>query len=132
MCSLAVYRGFTMYKEDLSRGKKLITVIIRDSILYYVVIFCTDVAVATVWYLYGGPGPRMHSATIFGGTIPLLMSCHLVLNLRDEYYLPQSVYSANTTQLGRIHSRDGQAVHRLDSMGFPRISSWHSHQEGVG
>ena len=29
MCSLAVYRGVTMYREDLSRGKKLITVIIR-------------------------------------------------------------------------------------------------------
>ena len=29
MCSLAVYRGVTMYKEDLGRGKKLITVIIR-------------------------------------------------------------------------------------------------------
>jgi len=124
ICSLAVYRGITMYREDLNHGKKLITVIIRDSILYYIAIFCTDAAVATVWYLYGGPGPTMHSATIFAGTVPLLMSCHLVLNLRDEYYLPRSVYSINATQLHTLHSREEQRVHQLDSIGLPRISSW--------
>jgi len=128
ICSLAIYRGITMYREDLNRGKKLITVIIRDSILYYVVIFWTDTSVATVWYLYGGPGPKMHSVTMFAGTVPLLMSCHLVLNLRDEYYVPQNVYSVNATQLDTIHSRDEQGVDQLDSMGFPRISSWHSQQ----
>jgi len=130
ICSLAVYRGITMYRDDLTvtRGKKLITVIIRDSILYYVVIFCTDLAVATVWYLYAGPGTRMHSATIFAGTVPLLMSCHLVLNLRDEYYVPRNVYSVNATQLRSIHSRGEPGVHRLDSMGLPRISSWYSQQ----
>lgn len=65
-------------------------------------------------------------ATIFAGTVPLIMSCHLVLNLRDEYYVPQSVYSVNATQLHSIHSREEQGMHRLDSMGFPRISSWFS------
>lgn len=69
--------------------------------------------------------------TIFGGTVPLLMSCHLVLNLRDEYYLPRSGYTVNATQLGSIHS-EGQGIHRLDSMGLPRISSWYSHQQEEG
>lgn len=71
-------------------------------------------------------------ATVFGGTIHLLMSCHLVLNLRDEYYLPRGVQSGDTTQLGPIHTRDGEGIHQLDSMGLPRISSWYSHQHEDG
>ena len=67
-------------------------------------------------------------ATIFAGTVPLLMSCHLVLNLRNEYYVPRSAaYSINATQLYSMHSRE-RGIHQLDSMGFPRISSWYSQQ----
>ena len=67
----------------------------------------------------------MKAPITFAGVIPLVMCCHLILNLREGYHQPSTIMITQETELSEFSSRshDPHPNRGLDSMGHPRVFS---------
>ncbi|KAH7925395.1 hypothetical protein BV22DRAFT_1034071 [Leucogyrophana mollusca] len=65
-------------------GQRLGNLLVRDSIIYFVVINAAYIANAVVWYWE--PSTLVEAASAYGVLLPPLMASKLLLNLRDAFY----------------------------------------------
>jgi hypothetical protein len=66
----------------------------------------------------------MQAPTIFAGVIPLVMCCHLILNLQDGYEKPPAITSTQGTELSKfsIRVRKPPLNGELDSTGLTQFT----------
>jgi len=97
LCALAVFRGFRNVRLKSSlyySGKELLDVLLRDSVIYFVVLFTTYV-VNMVLFLVE-PGALVEIPIVFAAAMSCIMSNRLLLNIRqtvrnrDDVMLPSS------------------------------------------
>lgn len=67
----------------------------------------------------------MKAPITFAGVIPLILCCHLILNLREGYHQPSTTTTTQDVELSKFSSglHDPHVNRGLDSMGHPRIFS---------
>jgi len=92
---LACYRALSSLHFGLHIvGRTLVTVILRDSVMYFAAIVATDLLCTVVWL--------KRSAVLFqtivgpGLAVPSVLGSHLLLNLRGAYYQPRDVGTLTT------------------------------------
>ncbi|KAG8836182.1 hypothetical protein FRC17_009525 [Serendipita sp. 399] len=76
-------------------GSRLIEVMIRDSLWYFLLIFVCDMVCSLIWLK--GPDSLLQAVAGFGLVIPSVAGSHLLLNLRDAYYRPTTTFVTNNT-----------------------------------
>ena len=66
----------------------------------------------------------MRAPTVFVGVIPIVMCCHLMLNLREGYEKPSRIVTTQKAECPEWSSRFHELPldRGLDSMGLPRFS----------
>ncbi|KAI0946521.1 hypothetical protein AcW1_009962 [Taiwanofungus camphoratus] len=83
LCGLAMYCGFQNYRSEptlFQAGKRLVVVLIRDSVFYFVVMFATYLTNAIV-FIVGKPND-MEIPIGFAVALPCVMGNRLCLNVR--------------------------------------------------
>lgn len=75
-------------------GSRLLEVMIRDSLWYFLLIFVCDMICSLIWLK--GPDSLLQAVVGFGLVIPSVAGSHLLLNLRDAYYHPTGITTAST------------------------------------
>ena len=104
--ALASYKGYSTLRYSFawgtgeftfrSTGSRLLEVMIRDSLWYFLLIFACDMVCSLIWLQ--GPASLLQAVVGFGLVIPSVAGSHLLLNLRDAYYHPSgNITTANTT-----------------------------------
>jgi hypothetical protein len=105
LVALAAYKGFSHIVQFARYGdwwcpKMLTGVLVRDSILYFVINFAVYLGTALVWALL--PEPWLELPEGLCVAITATMGARLVLNLREAYEQPPSTSTfVTTTQEGR-------------------------------
>ncbi|KAG9058778.1 hypothetical protein FS842_003567 [Serendipita sp. 407] len=80
--------------EFKTTGSRLIEVMIRDSLWYFLIIFICDMVCSLIWLK--GPDSLLQAVAGFGLVIPSVAGSHLLLNLRDAYYNQTASLLTNT------------------------------------
>ncbi|KAF9555872.1 hypothetical protein CPC08DRAFT_111444 [Agrocybe pediades] len=84
LCALAIYRGFRTLKEGLPRelnGMTLIDLIVRDSIIIFVVLAATYVTCLIVFLK--APANLTVIPAGFSISLSVVLGCRMILNLRE-------------------------------------------------
>ncbi|KAH7908662.1 hypothetical protein BJ138DRAFT_1115649 [Hygrophoropsis aurantiaca] len=83
-------------------GKSLGNLLVRDSIIYFVVINAAYLANAAVWYWE--PSTLVEAASPWGVLLPPLMASKLLLNLRDAFYRGSRPHEDRSMELTAFHA----------------------------
>lgn len=84
LCGLALFRGFQTFRSDgplFSSGRQLVSILIRDSVFYYVVMFATYLTNLLVWTV--APADLLEIPIGFSVTFSCVMSNRIILNVRQ-------------------------------------------------
>ncbi|KAF9648323.1 hypothetical protein BDM02DRAFT_3261085 [Thelephora ganbajun] len=87
LCGLAVYRGFQNMRFKSSfyySGKEIVDVLLRDSVVYFIVLF-TTYAVNMVLFLVE-PGTLIEVPIVFAAAMSCIMSNRLLLSIRQTVH----------------------------------------------
>lgn len=103
---LAAIKGFNTLRYNFSwgdgefnfrsTGSRLLEVMIRDSLWYFLLIFTCDMVCSLIWLK--GPSSLLQAVVGFGLALPSIAGSHLLLNLRDAYYHPAGSVAVTTAQ----------------------------------
>ncbi|KIM24273.1 hypothetical protein M408DRAFT_233960 [Serendipita vermifera MAFF 305830] len=115
---LAAIKGFNTLRNNFSSGNgeftirstgsRLLEVMIRDSLWYFLLIFTCDMVCSLIWLK--GPESLLQAVAGFGLAMPSIAGSHLLLNLRDAYYHPAGSVAVTTAQTtgwaisGNVHA----------------------------
>ncbi|KAI8986869.1 hypothetical protein BD414DRAFT_415802 [Trametes punicea] len=113
LCGLALLRGFQSYRPGsnmFQNGKRIIEILVRDSLFYFVIIFATYL-VNTILFLTR-PGLEVEIPIGFAVALAVVMANRLCLNVRGHIRSESSSLSLST-----LPPRPGAAVVSLD--GYP-------------
>ncbi|KAG7448381.1 uncharacterized protein BT62DRAFT_889499 [Guyanagaster necrorhizus] len=83
LCGLALFRGYQMFSSDrplFSSGRHLVSILIRDSVFYFVVMFATYLTNLLVWTT--APADLLEIPIGFSVTFSCVMSNRIILNVR--------------------------------------------------
>ncbi|KAK0439348.1 hypothetical protein EV421DRAFT_1713575 [Armillaria borealis] len=83
LCGLALFRGFQTFSSDgplFSSGRRLVSILIRDSVFYFVVMFATYLTNLLVWA--AAPADLLEIPIGFSVTFSCVMSNRIILNVR--------------------------------------------------
>ncbi|KAK0217404.1 hypothetical protein EDD85DRAFT_869105 [Armillaria nabsnona] len=83
LCGLALFRGFQTFNSDgplFSNGRRLVSILIRDSVFYFVVMFATYLTNLLVWA--AAPVDLLEIPIGFSVTFSCVMSNRIILNVR--------------------------------------------------
>ncbi|KAK0444566.1 uncharacterized protein EV420DRAFT_1003068 [Desarmillaria tabescens] len=83
LCGLALFRGFQTFSSDgplFSSGRHLVSILIRDSVFYFVVMFATYLTNLLVWT--AAPADLLEIPIGFSVTFSCVMSNRIILNVR--------------------------------------------------
>ncbi|PBK61621.1 hypothetical protein ARMSODRAFT_1025539 [Armillaria solidipes] len=83
LCGLALFRGFQTFSSDgplFSSGRRLVSILIRDSVFYFVVMFATYLTNLLVWT--AAPADLLEIPIGFSVTFSCVMSNRIILNVR--------------------------------------------------
>ncbi|KAJ7429739.1 hypothetical protein B0H11DRAFT_2211908 [Mycena galericulata] len=84
LCGLALYRGFQTFRASgtlFQSGRHLVSILIRDSVLYFLVMFATYFTNMLVW-LSAGPN-RLEIPITFSIALSCCLGNRLILNVRE-------------------------------------------------
>jgi len=84
--SLALFKGYQSWKSEVPTGwsgQVALNILIRDSILYFLVVFATYLTNMFIW-IFGG-AKLFELALGFVATMPTVMTQRLLLNIRQNY-----------------------------------------------
>ncbi|PVG03956.1 hypothetical protein CPB86DRAFT_793307 [Serendipita vermifera] len=99
---LAATKGYMTIRHAFTNftfratGSRLLEVMIRDSLWYFLLIIACDVACSVIWLK--GPDSLLQAVVGFGLVIPSVAASHLLINLRDAYYHPTGVTTAGASR----------------------------------
>ncbi|KAK0203922.1 hypothetical protein DFS33DRAFT_1335395 [Desarmillaria ectypa] len=83
LCGLALFRGFQTFSSDgplFSSGRHLVSILIRDSVFYFVVMFATYLTNLLVWTT--APADLLEIPIGFSVTLSCVMSNRIIFNVR--------------------------------------------------
>ncbi|KII84531.1 hypothetical protein PLICRDRAFT_701710 [Plicaturopsis crispa FD-325 SS-3] len=83
LCAMAIYRGFSTYQFDRGvyrTGQTIIYVLLRDSLIYFLLIFSIFFMTLLVWYF--GASSILEAPVGFAVAMPFVLSNRLILNVR--------------------------------------------------
>ncbi|KAI0330659.1 hypothetical protein GY45DRAFT_1250355 [Cubamyces sp. BRFM 1775] len=83
LCGLALFRGFQSYRPGsnvFQSGRRIIEILVRDSLSYFVIIFATYLVNAILFLTR--PGPEVEIPIGFAVALSVVMSNRLCLNVR--------------------------------------------------
>ncbi|TFK47652.1 hypothetical protein OE88DRAFT_1665918 [Heliocybe sulcata] len=115
LCGLALYKAFKDFRSRstvFQSGRHIIKVLIRDSVVYYLVMFATYFANLVI-FLTGNPG-QLESGIGFGAAMSCVMGSRLSLNIRGVHH-ELEVSAASETH-------NSQSQSQSQSLQFPGIS----------
>lgn len=146
LCGLALWRGIQTYSQDrtiFQSGKKMIEVLIRDSFLYFLIMFAVYLT-NTVIFILGDP-TKMESSIGFAVTFSCVLGSRLCLNVRslvrDDDFLPTPSkhsrpglpISSSTRRLHSLKDDDDDDERRSSPKLFPdAVPSYRSHVVVIG
>ncbi|KZT20876.1 hypothetical protein NEOLEDRAFT_1172285 [Neolentinus lepideus HHB14362 ss-1] len=87
LCGLALIRAFGYFRARptmFQSGRYIITILIRDSVIYYLIVFATYFANLVI-FLTGSPGV-LECGMGFAMAMSCVMGSRLCLNIRDVHY----------------------------------------------
>ncbi|KDR74069.1 hypothetical protein GALMADRAFT_250803 [Galerina marginata CBS 339.88] len=87
LCGLALYQGFRSHRLDGSffeRGRQLIGVLVRDSLIYFLVILTTYLS--CVIFMVSAPSYLLGVPVAFSIAMPSVLSNKLILNIRETFH----------------------------------------------
>ncbi|TFK47651.1 hypothetical protein OE88DRAFT_1665915 [Heliocybe sulcata] len=87
LCALALYRAFKDFRSRstvFQSGRHIVKVLIRDSVIYYLIMFATYFANLVI-FLTGTPGV-LESGIGFSVTMSCVMGSRLCLNIRNVHH----------------------------------------------
>jgi len=122
---LAVYKGYRMYRANLGSRVSLAQVLVRDSVVYFIVISETVLTVLLIWLTDKGVDVITKGPVMPVVAVPLVTCCHLMLNLRESYEKASVVTTTQGTALSEWNTRfrEPPLDRGLDSMGLQRLSA---------
>ncbi|KAJ6576033.1 hypothetical protein DFH09DRAFT_1150238 [Mycena vulgaris] len=84
LCGLALYRGFQTFRASGSlfqSGKKLVGILVRDSVLYFLVMFATYFTNMLVWVI--APTNLLEVPIAFSVALSCCLGNRIILNVRE-------------------------------------------------
>ncbi|CDO73363.1 hypothetical protein BN946_scf185008.g126 [Trametes cinnabarina] len=129
LCGLALYRGFKSFMPEsnvFQNGKRIIEILVRDSLFYFVIIFATYLVNAILFVTR--PDSEVEIPIGFAVALSVVMSNRLCLNVRG--YIRAELTSVSLTSLPPRPSGNAALV-SLDGYQSSRIphSSGHGEEE---
>jgi len=107
LCGLALWRGIQSFRQNrtlFQSGKKMIEVLIRDSFLYFLIMFAVYLANTVIFIL--GDATKMESSIGYTVTFSCVLGSRLCLNVRslvrDDDFLPSP--SKNSRHIAGVSS----------------------------
>ncbi|KAI0765034.1 hypothetical protein C8Q74DRAFT_1205302 [Fomes fomentarius] len=100
LCGLALFRGFKSYRPAdnvLQSGRRIIEILVRDSVYYFVIMFATYLTNAIIFLTR--PGAEVEIPIGFAVALSTVMSSRLCLNVRG-YIREESSTTGHSTLAG--------------------------------
>ncbi|KAI0071670.1 hypothetical protein K474DRAFT_1712275 [Panus rudis PR-1116 ss-1] len=110
LCGLALYRGFQSYYSQntiFQSGRDLIEILIRDSVLYFLVLFGVYLCNTIIFIL--GDQAQLESAIGYSVAMSCVMGNRLCLNVRGMLYDDEDILPRNSGALPTHPTRPSQA-----------------------
>lgn len=109
LCALVIFkavRGWRRRENLRDSGKALVTVLIRDSIFYFLVLFVVYLTNTIIFV--GGDAVRIEAAVNYAVSMSCVIGNRLCLNVRGMIWKDEDVIVTHSFGLGRRH---GHATH---------------------
>jgi len=106
LCGLALFRAFGDFKSRstmFQSGRHIVKILIRDSVIYYLIMFATYFANLVI-FLAGSPGV-LESGIGFSVTMSCVMGSRLCLNIRDVHHELEASTASQVYLTGVSRSR---------------------------
>ncbi|KAF8578896.1 hypothetical protein K439DRAFT_1638490 [Ramaria rubella] len=99
LCFLMLYKAWTLYRRDWN--DPLLSIIVRDSVLYFMAMFAVLLGNCLFWALSGVvPSSLPDVAVSWSVAVPCGLGSRLLLNIRERYFFNKVITGASV-QLGQ-------------------------------
>ncbi|KAJ6468126.1 hypothetical protein C8R47DRAFT_1151922 [Mycena vitilis] len=120
LCGLALYRGFQTFRASggvFQSGKHLVAILIRDSVLYFLVMFATYLTNMLVWL--SAPPSLLEIPITFSIALSCCLGNRLVLNVRE---VNREIKSTNEQSGDTIKHQARQATSSFFGPAEPQLT----------
>ncbi|KAF8574855.1 hypothetical protein K439DRAFT_1641916 [Ramaria rubella] len=112
LCFLMLFKAWTLYRRDWK--DPLLSVIIRDSVLYFLTMFAVLLGNCLFWALSGVvPSSLPDVAVNWSVAVPCALGSRLLLNIRERYLLNEVITGASVRSgqdIGTFHAASKRHV----------------------